>query len=259
MQAIKMVIVGDGAVGKTCMLMSYTTKEFPKDYVPTVFDNYNARCTMNGKQIELGLWDTAGQEDYDRLRPLSYPQTDVFLVCFSLTSPQSLENVRAKWLPEVQHHCPGVPVVLVGTKLDLRDSANSPKNRASVDSGINLSSPASPPPPTSPATAPSQSSNQAVTSSSSPSSPLGGRAAADNAHGSASTVGSKENLSSSRKCAKPVTYTEGINTAREMGVYKYVECSALTQDGLPAVFQAGVEAVLSPNGSLKSKKGCVIL
>ena len=69
----------------------------------------------------LGLFDTAGQEDYDRLRPLSYPQTDVFLVCFSVTSPASFENVREKWFPEVHHHCPGVPCLIVGTQADLRD------------------------------------------------------------------------------------------------------------------------------------------
>lgn len=69
----------------------------------------------------LGLFDTAGQEDYDRLRPLSYPQTDVFLVCFSVTSPASFENVREKWFPEVHHHCPGVPCLIVGTQVDLRD------------------------------------------------------------------------------------------------------------------------------------------
>jgi small GTP-binding protein len=51
---------------------------------------------VDGKTISLGLWDTAGQEDYDRLRPLSYPQTDVFLICFSLVSPPSYENVRTK-------------------------------------------------------------------------------------------------------------------------------------------------------------------
>lgn len=67
------------------------------------------------------MFDTAGQEDYDRLRPLSYPQTDVFLVCFSVTSPASFENVREKWFPEVRHHCPGVPCLIVGTQTDLRD------------------------------------------------------------------------------------------------------------------------------------------
>ncbi|KAJ2828015.1 GTPase Cdc42 [Coemansia sp. 'formosensis'] len=69
----------------------------------------------------LGLFDTAGQEDYDRLRPLSYPQTDVFLVCFSVTSQASYENVKEKWFPEVLHHCPGVPCIIVGTQVDLRE------------------------------------------------------------------------------------------------------------------------------------------
>lgn len=105
-----------------------------------MFENYVADIEIDGKRVELALWDTAGQEDYDRLRPLSYPDTNVVLMCFSIDQPDSLENIAEKvhsffffsgcrhiqqrtysqWNPEVMHFCTGVPKVLVGTKLDLR-------------------------------------------------------------------------------------------------------------------------------------------
>lgn len=116
----KLVIVGDGACGKTCLLIVFSKDQFPEVYVPTVFENYVADIEVDGKCVELALWDTAGQEDYDRLRPLSYPDTDVILMCFSIDSPDSLENIPEKWTPEVRHFCPTVPIVLVGNKKDLR-------------------------------------------------------------------------------------------------------------------------------------------
>lgn len=102
-------------------MISYTTNKFPRDYVPTVFDNYAVTVMIGDDPYTLGLFDTAGQEDYDRLRPLSYPSTDVFLVCFSVIAPSSFENVREKWFDEIGHHCPGVPCLIVGTQIDLRD------------------------------------------------------------------------------------------------------------------------------------------
>ena len=105
------------------MLISYTTNTFPYKYVPTVFDSYSTCLMVDGRAFVIGLWDTAGQEDYERLRPLSYPQTDVFLICFSLVDPISLEHVHKKWLPEIRRYCPHVPVMLIGTKLDLRPNS----------------------------------------------------------------------------------------------------------------------------------------
>jgi small GTP-binding protein len=96
--------VGDGACGKTCLLIVFSKDQFPDVYVPTVFENYVADTEVDGKQVELALWDTAGQEDYDRLRPLSYPDTDVILMCFSIDSPDSLDNIPEKWVPEVRFH-----------------------------------------------------------------------------------------------------------------------------------------------------------
>ena len=119
-QNIKVVVVGDGAVGKTSLLITYTSNSFPGDYIPTVFDNYSANVRAGDNVVGIGLWDTAGQEDYDRLRPLSYPATDVFFICFSVVSHMSFENVKSKWWPEIEHHCPNAARFLIGLKSDLR-------------------------------------------------------------------------------------------------------------------------------------------
>ncbi|SCU96602.1 LAME_0F16798g1_1 [Lachancea meyersii CBS 8951] len=151
MRSVKCVVVGDGAVGKTSLLISYTTNTFPQDYIPTVFDNYTTTIALNdGKSMEhqvyrLNLWDTAGQEEYDRLRPLSYPQTDIFLLCFSVNEPNSFENVRDKWFPEIRHNtnyenmelfrsCGKYPILLVGTKADLRDDEHEQDRLTEVNS-----------------------------------------------------------------------------------------------------------------------------
>ncbi|KAI8393728.1 signal transducer [Radiomyces spectabilis] len=121
----KLVVVGDGGCGKTSLLVVYQKGAFPERYVPTVFENYIANVQLdNGKVVELALWDTAGQEDYDRLRPLSYPETDVVLICFAIDQPTSFSNVQDRWLPEVTHFCENIPKLLVGMKIDLRENQN---------------------------------------------------------------------------------------------------------------------------------------
>ncbi|KAI7899961.1 small GTPase superfamily [Cokeromyces recurvatus] len=136
----KVVIVGDGACGKTSLLIVYQNGRFPEKYLPTVFENYIARVNLDYRTVELALWDTAGQEDYDRLRPLSYFETDVVIICFAIDNIISFQNVRDKWLPEVKHHCGNnVSLLLVGLKTDLRSEAScAAKNIISHQQGMNL-------------------------------------------------------------------------------------------------------------------------
>eukprot|EP01118_Nematostelium_gracile_P016194 TRINITY_DN664_c0_g1_i1.p1 TRINITY_DN664_c0_g1~~TRINITY_DN664_c0_g1_i1.p1 ORF type:complete len:218 (-),score=62.29 TRINITY_DN664_c0_g1_i1:217-870(-) len=178
-QDIKMMVVGDGSVGKTCLLISYTTNSFPGEYVPTVFDNYNANAIVEGNPVNLGLWDTAGSEEYDTLRPLSYPGTDVFLICFSLFSPESFENVSNKWYKEITEHAPDAPIILVGTKLDLRSKPEAIQSLK--DNG-----------------------------------------------------------------QEPISLKKGEELAKKLGAKRYLECSALTQEGLARVFEEAVKVILFP-------------
>ncbi|KAK5584315.1 hypothetical protein RB653_005923 [Dictyostelium firmibasis] len=140
---VKLVVVGDGAVGKTCLLICYAQNDFPVDYVPTVFENYTATRKRGNEDIKVHLWDTAGQEEYDRLRPLSYPGADVVLLCFSTISQSSYEAIRDKWAPEVNHYIPDVPSILVGTKIDLREQQHPDPNSGkfepiTADMGISM-------------------------------------------------------------------------------------------------------------------------
>ncbi|KAF7885532.1 uncharacterized protein EAF02_004041 [Botrytis sinoallii] len=124
----KLVLLGDGACGKTSLLnvlregrfwilMTY----FPTVYEPTVFENYVHDIFVDGTHIELSLWDTAGQEEFDRLRSLSYDDTHAIMLCFSVDSKDSLENVESKWVGEIAENCQGVKLVLVALKCDLRE------------------------------------------------------------------------------------------------------------------------------------------
>jgi len=179
----KVVVVGDGTVGKTSLLHSYAYNTFPKEYIPTVFDNYETDVMVNGARYELHIWDTAGQSDYDRLRPLSYPHTDAFLLCFSVGNPASYQNILDKWHPEVMHYQPGAPVLLIGTKADLRDD----------------------------------------------------------------------------KKVKCITKEEAERLRSKVNAVKYLECSALTQQGLKAVFDEAILAALERKQGPRPARKCVIL
>mmetsp|Transcript_60229 Transcript_60229/g.83673 ORF Transcript_60229/g.83673 Transcript_60229/m.83673 type:complete len:204 (-) Transcript_60229:229-840(-) len=190
---VKCVVVGDGAVGKTCMLISYTEGKFPKEYVPTVFDNYEATIIVEGKEVKFSLWDTAGQEGYARIRTLSYPKTDIFILCFSVVNHPSFINVKDRWYVEIKHHCPNVPMLIVGTKSDLRTDENA--------------------------------------------------------------------LESLKKEGKsPISEDEANAMVKDLGALKYLECSALTRQGLKNVFDEALTSVVGqrdgnkPGGAGGAKK-----
>ncbi|KAF7344546.1 Cell division control [Mycena sanguinolenta] len=107
---------------KTTVCIVHTTNAFLADlvFVPKVFDAYAVSMRLGSETYTFGIFDTVGQAEYDRLRPLSYMQTDVFLVCFSVAIPESLQNIQQKWFPELDHHCPRVPRIVVATQIDLR-------------------------------------------------------------------------------------------------------------------------------------------
>lgn len=117
---LKCVLLGDGAVGKTSLLVSYTTNGYPTRYIPTAFDDFSAVVQVDEIPVRLQLCDTAGQDEFDKLRRFCYPKADVFVLCFSVVGPSSFQNISEKWMPEIRQHCPSAPVVLVGTQCDLR-------------------------------------------------------------------------------------------------------------------------------------------
>jgi len=130
-RAIKVALVGDGTVGKTCLLMSYICQAFLEDYIPTMFDNFSAIEEVDGELVNVILWDTAGQEDYETIRTTTcFPNTHIFIVCFSVVHPDSFHNVKQKWLEELKKAAPDTPFILVGTKADLREDEETIKKLA---------------------------------------------------------------------------------------------------------------------------------
>mmetsp|Transcript_18310 Transcript_18310/g.45865 ORF Transcript_18310/g.45865 Transcript_18310/m.45865 type:complete len:185 (+) Transcript_18310:230-784(+) len=184
MRYLKCVAVGDGAVGKTSMLISYTTNQFPGDYVPTVYDNFTTTVMVDNETVNLGLWDTAGQDEFAHVRKVAYPNADLFFIIFSVVSPDSFENVTGRWVPELKGNAlDKVPFFLIGNKTDMREGK---------DEGV-------------------------------------------------------------------VTRDMGAALAKRIGAAGYMECSALTQEGLTEVFTTSVRHVLFPPAVPEEKGCCTIL
>ena len=120
---MRVTTVGDDRVGKTCIFERYIGNPFPPKYYPGCsFQAYSENMKIGEEIYNRELWETACRADSfsNRLRPLQYPQTTVFLVCFSIVDPRSFKNVQEQWVPEIKHHCPNIPFLLVGTQVDLR-------------------------------------------------------------------------------------------------------------------------------------------
>ncbi|KAJ9108872.1 hypothetical protein QFC21_000192 [Naganishia friedmannii] len=187
----KLVVVGDGGCGKTCLLTVFAEQRFPEEYVPTVFENLCKLTTSPldpSKTVELALWDTAGQEDFDRIRPLSYAGVDVVLIVFAVNYRTSLDNVVDKWAPEISHFTPSTPLLLIGTKTDLRSSPTE----------------------------------------------LGLLRA---------------------QGTSPITALEGDQVAKEIGARGYLECSALTGEGVQEVFREALRVCLKGRAGRKRDAG----
>ncbi|XP_012940339.1 ras-like GTP-binding protein Rho1 isoform X2 [Aplysia californica] len=136
----KIVVVGDGGVGKTCLIRRYINGEFdeftPQAYIPSSLETHTREMTVGNKKFVAIICDTGGQETFRHLRKTSYPNSDAVIVCFSLDNEESLKNIHNLWIPEMQKLCPRVPMILVGNKLDLREEAYKPDGFIKESKGL---------------------------------------------------------------------------------------------------------------------------
>jgi len=125
---LKLVFVGDPCVGKTCLLYSYQKGTYHDNELchTSVLEGFTKSVVVNGSEYICLLWDTIGSNDFEKLRPLSYPKTDCFVICYALNNRSSLKNTQTKWIPEIRQHEPEVPFIIVGTKQDLRETSQAP-------------------------------------------------------------------------------------------------------------------------------------
>ncbi|KAJ6492208.1 cell division control protein 42 [Mycena sanguinolenta] len=193
---IKCMLVGDNDVGKTCLLTAYTENRFPTGYILATYGDHRMEVMVRDARYTLGVFDNPGSPQHDRLRPLMYPYTNVFVICFSVGIPTSFANVKPRWIGDAEHYCPGIPCILVATQIDLRQPA--------FDVGAN---------------------------------------------------------STEEPPRAMITTAQGEKLAREVKAAGFVECSALTREGVQDVFDATMIAAVDHQNSpsTKRKMKCVVL
>ncbi|XP_054715878.1 ras-like GTP-binding protein rhoA [Uloborus diversus] len=128
----KIVLVGDSGCGKTSLITRFVSDTFTQVYTPTGFERYTATYSVGGHRIHFTLWDTSGTSTYDTVRPLAYKDASVFLLCFSIGSPDSLDSTIKKWYPEIRQHSQNIPIILCGCQSDLRHDAETMRALAKI-------------------------------------------------------------------------------------------------------------------------------
>jgi len=138
-ERVKVVIVGNTTTGKSCLKARVGLGSFPDEgdgnYHTTALECHEVKSNWNDSTRRIEYWDTATESEYASWRPLSYPQTDVFLMCFSVVNNQSFESICRVWMPEIMQHCPEAIVLLVGTKVDLRATSQSQNSSVYYEEG----------------------------------------------------------------------------------------------------------------------------
>jgi GTP-binding nuclear protein Ran len=118
---IKLILVGDGGVGKTTFVKRHLTGEFEKKYIATLgVEVHPLKFHTNRGLIVFNIWDTAGQEKFGGLRDGYYIQGQAAIIMFDVTSRITYKNVP-NWHRDLIRVCDEIPIVLIGNKVDIKD------------------------------------------------------------------------------------------------------------------------------------------
>ena len=120
---IKVIVIGDGGVGKTSLIQKFTQGTFKTDYIKTIGAQLtNYKTEINGYRIELIFWDIAGQDDFHFLRPSFYRASKAAIIVYSLEEnhlgERSFDHITS-WYEDIKQYCGEIPVVVFANKVDL--------------------------------------------------------------------------------------------------------------------------------------------